>query len=233
MDSQKGDFSEILSNIFSNREANRYILASIIATIIMFSYTGYDLLVVRSDAVNEYTNLKEWSIVFETQNETMQAVETVQDDETRNVLFDLSEINIPDGFKIGYIDIIITSEEESGISGQCDSVAGDIIENELTAQWNDPQNNLSGQDSSCLPIELDLTIYPNYDGETLTISAINEFQALQNWTDTGWGEGELSIDLDLDVNAPFGIDPLGTDSDEEITIDVSIVMFKPNISLIE
>lgn len=56
---------------------------------------------------------------------------------------------------------------------------------------------------------------------------------LLNWTQTGWGEGDLSIDLDLDVNAPLGLDPLGTDTDEEITIDVYIVMFKPNISKIE
>ena len=72
-----------------------------------------------------------------------------------------------------------------------------------------------------------------FDGETLNISAINEYQALLNWTQTGWGEGDLSIDLDLDVNAPLGLDPLGTDTDEEITIDVYIVMFKPNISQIE
>jgi len=163
----------------------------------------------------------------------MQAVETLQDDETRNVVFDLSEVTVADGFMIGYIEISITSEEESGISGQCDSVAGDIIENDLTAQWSDPENNLSGQDSSCIPIELDLTVYPNYDGETLTVSAINEYQALLAWTETGWGDGDLSVDLDLDVNAPLGLDPLGMDTDEEITIDVTVVMFKASISLIE
>ena len=67
----------------------------------------------------------------------------------------------------------------------------------------------------------------------MNISAINEYQALLNLTQTGWGEGDLSIDLDLDVNAPLGLDPLGTDTDEEITIDVYIVMFKPNISQLE
>ena len=233
MSSNNANFPNILSNMSSNARGNRFTIISYIAAIILISYTGYDTVILRTEIISEFADDKEWRITFETQNETMQAVETVQDDETRNVLFDLSEINIPDGFMIGYIDIIITSEEESGISGQCDSVAGDIIENELTAQWNDPNNNLSGQDSSCLPIELDLTIYPNYDGETLTIAAINEYQALQNWTKSGWGEGDLSIDLDLDVNAPFGFDPANMDSDEEITIDVFIILFKANITLIE
>lgn len=233
MSSNNANFPNILSNMSSNARGNRFTIISYIAAIILISYTGYDTVILRTEIISEFADDKEWRITFETQNETMQAVETVQDDETRNVLFDLSEINIPEGFMIGYIDIIITSEEESGISGQCDSVAGDIIENELTAQWNDPNNNLSGQDSSCLPIELDLTIYPNYDGETLTIAAINEYQALQNWTKLGWGDGDLSIDLDLDVNAPFGFDPANMDSDEEITIDVFIILFKANITLIE
>ena len=233
MSSNNANFPNILSNMSSNARGNRFTIISYIAAIILISYTGYDTVILRTEIISEFADDKEWRITFETQNETMQAVETVQDDETRNVLFDLSEINIPEGFMIGYIDIIITSEEESGISGQCDSVAGDIIENGLTAQWNDANNNLSGQDSSCLPIELDLTIYPNYDGETLTIAAINEYQALQNWTKLGWGEGYLSIDLDLDVNAPFGFDPANMDSDEEITIDVFIILFKANITLIE
>ena len=233
MNSQNGDFSQIMSNIFSNREANRYILASIIASIIMFSYTGYDLLIVRTDAVNEFTELKEWRITFDTQNETLQEIQTLQDEETQNILFDLSEISIPEGYLIGLIDVTITSEENEGLSVQCDSVAGDIIKNELTAQWDDASNNLSGQDSSCQPIYLDLQVYPHYDGNTIIINSINEYQALINWTNQGWGEGDLSIDLDLDVNSPAGFDPVGLDDDEEIVVDVFVEMFKPNISQIE
>ncbi len=199
----------------------------------MFSYTGYDLLVVRSDAVNEFTELKEWRITFDTQNETIQEIQTLQDDETQNILFDLSEISIPEGYSIGLIDVTITSEENEGISVQCDSVAGDIIKNELTAQWDDASNNLSGQDSSCQPIYLDLQVYPNYDGNTRSIYSINEYQALINWTEQGWGEGELSIDLDLDVNSPAGFDPVGLDDDEEIVVDVYIEMFKAQIMLVE
>ncbi|MBI31249.1 MAG: hypothetical protein CMB72_01400 [Euryarchaeota archaeon] len=233
MVAQSEDFSQIISNIYSNKEANRYILVSLIATIIMFSYTGYDLLVVRSDAVNEFTEMKEWSITFDIQNETRQEIRTLQDDETQNILFDLNELTIPDGYSIGLIDITITSEENEGLSVQCDSVAGDIIKNELTAQWDDPSNNLSGQDSSCQPIYLDLKVYPNYDGNAMSIYSINEYQALINWTEQGWGEGELSIDLDLDVNSPAGFDPVGLDDDEEIVVDVYIEMFKAQIMLVE
>ena len=47
------------------------------------------------------------------------------------------------------------------------------------------------------------------------------------------GVGVLSMELELDVNSPFGIDPIGQDTDEEITVDVSVTMFKAKVSLIE
>ena len=195
----------------------------------MLSYTGYDTVVYRAEVISSFAEENEYTISFSIQNETMQLVETLQDDETRNVIFELSDIVVPEGFSIGLIEVTITSEEEEGVSVQCDSVAGDIIENDLTAQWNDTTNDLSGQDSSCAPIELNLRVYPDFTGETVTVSAINEFQAVQKWTETGWGVGDLSIDLDLDVNSPLGFDPVGQDTDEEITVDVTVVLFSLSI----
>ena len=195
----------------------------------MLSYTGYDTVVYRAEVISSFAEENEYTISFSIQNETMQLVETLQDDETRNVIFELSDIVVPEGFSIGLIEVTITSEEEEGVSVQCDSVAGDIIENDLTAQWNDTTNDLSGQDSSCAPIELNLRVYPDFTGETVTVSAINEFQAVQKWTETGWGVGDLSLDLDLDVNSPLGFDPVGQDTDEEITVDVTVVLFSLSI----
>lgn len=42
-----------------------------------------------------------------------------------------------------------------------------------------------------------------------------------------------SVEFELDVNSPLGFDPIGQDTDEEITVDVTVVMFNANISLIE
>ena len=41
------------------------------------------------------------------------------------------------------------------------------------------------------------------------------------------------MDLELDVNSPFGFDPIGQDTDEEITVDVTVTMFKASLSLVE
>ena len=40
----------------------------------------------------------------------------------------MAEVTVPEGYAVGSINVTITSEEEEGISVQCDSVAGDLIE---------------------------------------------------------------------------------------------------------
>ena len=228
--SSSGDFRDIVSNMTSSREGNRFTLISFLAVIIMLSYTGYDTVVYRAEVISSFAEDNEYTITFSKQNEMMQMVETLQDDETRNIVFKLSDITVPEGYVIGQINVSILPEEQDGDDDwlQCDSIAGDIIENELTAQWDDPNNDLSGQDSSCIPIELNLRVYPDFTGETITVSAINEFQAAQKWTETGWGDGDLSIDLDLDVNTPLGLNT-PTDTDEEITVNVTVVLFSLSI----
>lgn len=223
-----------MRSLLMTQESRVPTAVALFVTVVIMSVTMVDF-VGDLQATDKFASSNpEWTLSFDTQTHTMQAVETLQDDEIRNLQFDLSEISIPEGFAIGSIDIVITSEEEEGVSVQCDSVAGDIIENELTAQWNDPVSNLSGQDSSCMPIDLHLRVYPNFDGQSITISALNEYQALQPWTETGWGVGMLSVDLELDVNTPLGfVDPISQDTDEEITVEVTVIMFKANISLIE
>tara|TARA_Y100000589_G_scaffold324871_1_gene361724 strand:- start:625 stop:1314 length:690 start_codon:yes stop_codon:yes gene_type:complete len=225
---------QTIRNVLMTKESRIPTLGAYTLTLLLLVTTVGDFVGDLRTTAEFTSNTPEWNITFEIQNQSLQTVETLQDDETRNVLFELSEIDVPEGYTIGSIDVTITSEEDGGVSVQCDSIAGDIIENDLTAQWNDPASNLSGQDSSCVPIELHLRVYPNFDGQSTVISAVNEFQALEPWTETGWGVGVLSVDLELDVNTPLGFaDPIGLDTDEEITVDVTVTMFKASLSLVE
>ena len=225
---------QTIRNVLIPKESRIPTLGAYTLTLLLLVTTVGDFVGDLRTTAEFTSNTPEWNITFEIQNQSLQTVETLQDDETRNVLFELSEIDVPEGYTIGSIDVTITSEEDGGVSVQCDSIAGDIIENDLTAQWNDPTSNLSGQDSSCVPIELHLRVYPNFDGKSTVISAVNEFQALEPWTETGWGVGVLSVDLELDVNTPLGFaDPIGLDTDEEITVDVMVTMFKASLSLVE
>tara|TARA_B100000459_G_scaffold63019_1_gene34329 strand:+ start:1507 stop:2196 length:690 start_codon:yes stop_codon:yes gene_type:complete len=225
---------QTIRNVLMTKESRIPTLGAYTLTLLLLVTTVGDFVGDLRTTAEFTSNTPEWNITFEIQNQSLQTVETLQDDETRNVLFELSEIDVPEGYTIGSIDVTITSEEDGGVSVQCDSIAGDIIENDLMAQWNDPASNLSGQDSSCVPIELHLRVYPNFDGKSTLTSAVNAFQALEPWTETGWGVGVLSVDLELDVNTPLGFaDPIGLDTDEEITVDVTVTMFKASLSLVE
>ena len=232
MTKDSGNIRDVLTNLYSNSTANRYIAATVLALVVVFSYTGYDTLVYRHDVIQNFSEDNEWLVTFETTSDTMQQTVVLQDEETRDLIFDMADFSVPEGYRIGYIEAQIAGEETAGVlsGNQCDSIAGDIVRNELTAQWDDPSNNLSGQDSSCIPITLQLSIYPEFDGEDRTVSSINEFQALMGWTDDGWGKGILLLTLELDTNSntPF----VGVDDDEEITIDINVVMFRASVEAI-
>lgn len=224
------DVDNTMRNLLVTRESRAPTVVALLVTVVMMGVTMVDF-VGDLQATDAFTSTTpDWAITFDTQTHVMQAVETLQDDETKNVEFDLTEVEVPTGFKIGRIDVAILSEEQDGDDdwNQCDSIAGDINRNDFTAQWDDPSNNLSGQDSSCLPIELKLRVYPGFTGDSIAVSAKNEFQAMQDWTGTGWGEGQISIDLDLDVNTLLGLNT-PTDTDEEITVEVTVVMFSASI----
>ena len=233
MTKDSGDIRDVLTNLYSNSTANRYIAATVLALVVVFSYTGYDTLVYRHDVIQNFSEDNEWLVTFETTSDTMQQTVVLQDEETRDLTFDMADFSVPDGYRIGYIEAQIVGEETAGVvsGNQCDSIAGDIVRNELTAQWDEPSNNLSGQDSSCAPIDLRLSVYPEFDGEDRTVRSINEFQALMGWTDDGWGKGILLLTLELDTNSntPF----VGVDDDEEITIDINVVMFRASVDVIE
>ena len=137
-------------------------------------------------------------------------------------------------YRIGYIEVQITGEESAGlVSGnQCDSIAGDIVRNELTAQWDDNQATIClGRTAVAFLSTCAHGVYPDFDGEDRMVQSINEYQALMDWTEEGWGEGFLVLTLELDTNSntPF----IGVDDDEEITIDINVVMFRASVEAIE
>ena len=233
MEKDSGDVRDVLTNLYSNSTANRYIATTVLALVVVFSYTGYDTLVYRHDVIQNYAEDNEWLVTFETVNDTTQQTVVLQDEESRDLEFDMADFSVPDDHRIGYIEVRIVGEESAGLlsGNQCDSIAGDIVRNELTAQWDDPSNNLSGQDSSCIPIDLRLGVYPDFDGEDRTVQSINEYQALMDWTEEGWGEGFLVLTLELDTNSNTPV--LGVDDDEEITIDINVVMFRASVEAIE
>jgi len=226
----KGELKEILHELFSLKESNIasaffFSLVLIMSVIHTFDWQKnyYD------DAIDAKTE-KDWSIEFEIETLTSEHTEVWQDEEIKVIDFFMEDFPVREDYFIGAIFITIIPEVGDGADitdplVQCDAIAGDIEVNDLTAQWNYEGNNLSGQDSSCENIYLDLQIYPEYSGNNKSSDAPNEFQALMPWNLQGWGEGTLSISVELDVNSVDQLGPVSQDEDEEITIIVEVHTF--------
>ena len=156
----------------------------------------------------------------------------LQDEEKQTFIFYIDDVDVPEGYLIGQLNITVDDTGNDGLianndpTNECDSVLADVREGGLTAQWDDENNTLSGQANDCQPVYMYLRVYPNYDGATGDTESVNEYQALLPWQESGWGKGELEIDVE--VNTDESLFPGQGDDDEEITITVQVVMFEVN-----
>jgi hypothetical protein len=233
------ELADIVGEIFSIREAN--MAASIALAVILISGGSnlYNWTQEEYDVAKEAATEDQWLMEFNVSVSTTVHEETWQDEEKKVVEFYMDDFEIPDGYLVGEIKVIVKPDADSNGTtldpiAQCDSIAANILnDGGLTAQWDSEENVLSGQDSSCEWIILRLQTYPGYDGEDFNSSAANEFQALLPWSETGWGEGLLSLEVELDVNTVEEFGPITQDDDEDITIEVEVSGFIASATLIK
>jgi hypothetical protein len=229
---------DIIGEIFSIREANVAMSIAMALFLIssgsnLYSWTQTEYELARDAATDD-----QWLIEFNVSFSSTTHEETWQDEEKKVVEFYMDDFELPDGYLVGEIKVIVKPDSDSNGTtldpiAQCDSIAANILNDAgLTAQWESEENELSGQDSSCEWIILSLQTYPGYDGEDFNSSAANQFQALLPWSESGWGEGVLSVEVELDVNTVEELGPITQDDDEDITIEVEVSGFIASAMLI-
>ena len=195
-DNEEG-FSRVVEDIFSLREANIAMTFAISLILISGGWNVYKWTQDEYDVARDAATDDSWLVEFNVSMTNAVHEETWQDEEKKTVTFYMDEFEIPDGYLVGEIEVIVKPDADSNGTlidpvAQCDSIGANLLnEGDLTAQWDYDGNVLSGQDSSCEWIRLNLRTYPGFDGEDLNSSAPNEFQALLPWKQTGWGEGIL------------------------------------------
>jgi len=233
-----GEMVDIVGEIFSIKEANVATSIALVVILISGGSNLYNWTQIEYDAAKEAATDDQWLIEFNISVSTTIHEETWQDEEKKVVEFYMDEFELPDGYLVGEIDVIVKPDSDSNGTtldpiAQCDSIAANILnDGELSAQWDSEQNELSGQDSSCEWIIMRLQTYPGYSGEDVDYNAANEFQALLPWSESGWGEGVLSVEVELDVNTVEELGPVTQDDDEDITIEVRVSGFVASAILI-
>ena len=237
-DENEMEVVEIVGEIFSIREANVAMSIAMALVLISSGSNLYNWTQTEYDLARDAATDDQWLIEFNVSVSTTTHEETWQDEEKKIVEFYMDDFELPDGYLVGEIRVIVKPDSDSNGTtldpiAQCDSIAANILnDGELTAQWDSEQNELSGQDSSCEWIILRLQAYPGYFGDDMNSSAANHFQALLPWTYSGWGEGVLSVEVELDVNTVEEFGPVTQDDDEDITIEVEVSGFMASAMLI-
>ena len=230
-----GSLGEIKTNLTEYKGAVWSFFSVIVSFLIIFAYNTFDLLSNHWEVIQDATTEDTWAVSFTEQIELLEDSMVLQDEEKQTFTFYLDDVDVPEGYLVGELNITVDDTGDDGIiantdpTNECDSILADVREGGLTAQWEDGNNTLSGQANDCEPFFMYLRIYPDYNGDSRDTESVNEYQALLPWQEDGWGIGELEVDVE--VNTDESLFPGQGDDDEEITVSIQVVMFKVNANL--
>ena len=214
-----------LKSLVDDPGSNKTMIAVLAISAIILIYTSVDLSNLNKEVRDLIDSENQWQISFDLDTISFQDTAVLSDGEQRQFDYEISEEQISDGYRVGYITAVISYSETSGLPADpADSVSSTIRQTAMEAQWNDEGNTLSGSSNDASDIELMLQTYPDFDGLTTNGTGLNSYQVLQPWTQTGFGIGTFSVVVELNTQSP----PFLNDSDEEVTVTVQVTLFKAN-----
>ena len=213
-------FKEIFDNSITNK-----ISAAVTASLFLLLVVNAVDVMGNNDGVRSVLDgNNSWQVTFDEVIITQTDTVVVADGDTEIRTFTIDESLLDDGYRIGSFRMTITYGETSGVPGDpVDSVFTTIPQSDMDAQWSDENNSLSDSSSDGSDIDLMLRAYPDYDGQMRNITGYNEIQVLENWNMDGYGIGELQIEISVETQSL----PLIADNEEEVTITLEIITFKP------
>ncbi len=213
-------FKEIFDNSMTNK-----ISAAVTASLFLLLVVNAVDVMGNNDGVRSVLDgNNSWQVTFDEVIITQTDTVVVADGDTEIRTFTIDETLLDDGYRIRSFRMTITYGETSGVPGDpVDSVFTTIPQSDMNAQWSDENNSLSDSSSDGSDIDLMLRAYPDYDGQMKNITGFNEIQVLENWNMDGYGIGELQIEISVETQSM----PFVADNEEEVTITLEIITFKP------
>jgi hypothetical protein len=215
------------TELFDNSTANKLSAGIVAGFMVFLAFNSLDMLSNNTDVRSILDGNNDWEITFEEQVITLTDSVIVADGDTETRMFTIDESLINEGYRFGGFLVTLTYSETSSFPGDPeDSVFANIVQNDLTAQWEDDNNSLSGSSNDGSQIDLTLRTYPGYDGQSLNTTGYNEIQVLEDWKHDGFGFGELEIEISVETSSL----PFTNDNEEEVTITIELTAFKANAS---
>ena len=216
-----------LTELLDDRTSNITMAVVLALVVVVIAYTTVDLANLNEEVRGLVEGENNWNVSFELQSMTFEETIVMTDGEQRQLDFDVDQGDLSEGFRVGHIRATVSYGETSGLPADpADSVAANLPQTDMQAQWDDDNNTLSGSSNDATDIELLLRAHPGFTGQAVNATGLNEFQVLQPWLIEGFGTGTFSVVLELNTQSP----PFLNDSDEEIVVSVEVVMFRPSAS---
>ena len=212
-----------LREVLDDSSANKFSAVMVSSLVLLLIINAVDLMG-NNDQVREVLDGNtDWQLTFDEITITQTDSLVVADGDTETRTFSIDESILDEGYRVGAFRITVSYTETSGIPGDpADSVFATIVQNEMSAQWDEEGNELTGSSNDATPIDLSLMAYPAYNGEAINATGYNEIQVLEAWQMDGYGIGDIQIEISVETQSL----PFTTDNEEEVTITLDIITFK-------
>lgn len=221
----------VLSDLFSDDGSRRNVTVYLTVLAVGLLYHASVFWFIMGDEIQAKDDQITYAIEFEETPEQFSDSRTINDGEKETLEFTAptDSFNAKSGF--GLLTILISYAETSGeFADPCDTVSADLTLTDVSADWNNANNELSGFSSDCETIVLTLHIYPEYDGQPKEAVGMDASYWSDAWSDSSYGQGIFELDIEVIVNEPItsGI-PTVSDTNEEVDVLWEAVFFDVSV----
>ena len=221
----------VLADLFSNDGSRRNVSIYLAFLIVAFLYHASVFWFIMGDDIQSKFAQSEYVIEFEESSEIFTDSRTIDDGEKATIDFTAPSNLFDSNSGFGLLLITITYTETSGEFGDpCDTISADLSVTDVSADWKNENNELSGVSSDCEAISLLLHVYPDYDGVSMDVVGMDELYWSDTWSNSSYGQGMFQLDVEVIVNEPItsGI-PTVSDTNEKVDVMWEPVFFEVSV----
>mgnify|MGYP001362721455 CR=1 FL=1 len=217
----------VLKDIFADKSVRNKLSIFYTFAVALMIYQGAVFFVIKGDDISSKGDIPNFTISFTESSESFEDSRIVNDESREIISYTPSEAMFSTNNGMGMLLIDVTYDESSGeFQDRCDTVSVDLIPNSVPADWNNENNILTGTSDDCSEINLQLMIFPGYDGQTIEQPGQDSNYWQSVWTNQSFGNGDFELGIEVNVNQPPGqIVPTIQDNDEEVFVTWRSVFF--------
>ena len=217
----------IFKDIFGDKSVRNKLSIFYTFAIALMIYQGAVFFVIKGDEISSKGEIPSFTISFTESSESFDDSRVVNDETREIIIYTPSEAMLSTNNGMGMLMINVTYSETSGeIGDPCDTVSVDLVPNSVPADWNNENNVLTGTSDDCSEINLQLMVFPGYNGQSIQQMGMDSTHWQNLWTDQSYGNGDFELGIEVNVNQPPGqFAPTIQDNDEQVFVTWKSVFF--------